>query len=479
MSDLIPAIATAAQTPINQSFLAAIGGAFLLALIGLAGRGALRRFADQAPAFLTGLGLLGTFAGIFVALIAFDVSSAASIQRGVPMLLEGMKTAFLTSVLGLGAALFVRLSAIVIPRREVAAEAADLADVVAAIERVGRSLAEGQDRFRNELVAETRSLRGAIVGEADTSLVNQLRALRDESREQAARTLAALDGIAKSLAESATKALIAALEEAIKDFNSKISEQFGQNFARLNEAVGKLLEWQDRYRVQLEELVAHYRAAADAARASAESLARTAEEAKALVAAAERVEQSLGALEALRREIAAGLDGFAETGRRAGEALPQIEASLRTIVERTGKAAELVDATAQRMDDAVVNAGRRIEEATRSLAEQQQSLLETFETQSRELLGRATNQIETAARAQLERINAELQATQRGVNDAINKTFQELDKALQQELTRALEALGGRLAAVTNAFAQDFSQAIDELRRAAQAAQGRAGAAVR
>ncbi|MCS6921024.1 MAG: hypothetical protein NZM07_03735, partial [Elioraea sp.] len=68
MFDLLLVSAEAAHSPLNRIFLALIGCALLAALVGLFVSGALRRFADQAPSFLTGLGLLGTFAGIFVSL---------------------------------------------------------------------------------------------------------------------------------------------------------------------------------------------------------------------------------------------------------------------------------------------------------------------------------------------------------------------------------------------------------------------------
>ena len=50
------------------------------------------------------------------------------------------------------------------------------------------------------------------------------------------------------MAENNSKAFIKALEETIKDFNTKIQEQFGENFKQLNIAVGKLLVWQEEYK---------------------------------------------------------------------------------------------------------------------------------------------------------------------------------------------------------------------------------------
>ena len=50
------------------------------------------------PSILVGIGILGTFTGIFIGLINFDVDK---IKESVPQLLEGLKIAFFTSIIGL------------------------------------------------------------------------------------------------------------------------------------------------------------------------------------------------------------------------------------------------------------------------------------------------------------------------------------------------------------------------------------------
>ena len=55
------------------------------------------------------------------------------------------------------------------------------------------------------------------------------------------------------LTENNSNALIEALEIVIRDFNLKITEQFGDNFKQLNEAVGQLLIWQNNYRDTIEQ----------------------------------------------------------------------------------------------------------------------------------------------------------------------------------------------------------------------------------
>jgi hypothetical protein len=59
---------------------------------------ALSSFAGSIPNHLTTIGILGTFSGIFIGLYFFDVNN---LKNSVPLLLEGMKVAFATSIAGL------------------------------------------------------------------------------------------------------------------------------------------------------------------------------------------------------------------------------------------------------------------------------------------------------------------------------------------------------------------------------------------
>ena len=60
------------------------------------------RFVDTASGTLVGLGLLGTFLGLTLGVRNFDTSNVQNIQSSIQSLLDGMSTAFLTSLLGMG-----------------------------------------------------------------------------------------------------------------------------------------------------------------------------------------------------------------------------------------------------------------------------------------------------------------------------------------------------------------------------------------
>ncbi len=57
-----------------------------------------RRVVEYFPTFVSTLGVLGTFYGITVGLLAFDTSD---LDKSIPGLLDGLKTAFFTSLAGM------------------------------------------------------------------------------------------------------------------------------------------------------------------------------------------------------------------------------------------------------------------------------------------------------------------------------------------------------------------------------------------
>ncbi|WP_053979245.1 MotA/TolQ/ExbB proton channel family protein [Marinagarivorans algicola] len=116
-------------------------------------------FVENAPALLTSLGILGTFVGIIIGLLHFNINE---LDVSIFNLLEGLKTAFITSVFGIALSLVVK----VITRyfryptdiREEVVKPIDVINALGAIEAVVKHSQEQQQRF-------TATLSDSIVGE--------------------------------------------------------------------------------------------------------------------------------------------------------------------------------------------------------------------------------------------------------------------------------------------------------------------------
>ncbi|PNV83700.1 MAG: hypothetical protein C0627_03955 [Sulfurimonas sp.] len=119
---------------------------------------------------IVSLGILGTFIGIAIGLYHFDVTN---IKESMPQLLEGLKTAFVTSGMGIFFSILL-------------------------------SIFKPQATKKEEVIY--------------------------------------------------------ALEEVVKDFNKNLTEQFGDNFKQLNEAVKNMILWQDNYKsyiIESEQSISH------------------------------------------------------------------------------------------------------------------------------------------------------------------------------------------------------------------------------
>lgn len=351
------------------------------------------RFTAYAPTFLTSLGIFGTFVGIVIGLVDFDPNQ---IDKSVSDLLEGLKTAFISSIAGLGSSLFFRFLTTTFtswfPESEGGDEEIDinqrilvaLNEQTQLLEATQKALASDEgaslirqvmllreehrhaheeftDQLWQKFAEQTQLLeatQNAIAGAGESSLAGQVRLLREDHKgahaeqmkllEATQEAIAAadessligqvmlwreehryahkeftnqlwqkLDEFAEMMSQSATEQVIEALKEVITDFNKNLTEQFGENFKELNAAVEKLVEWQENYRKQLEQLHKLY------------------EESTAAITLIEQrcalIPQSMDKLEPIIEtanhqiaELEQHLDAFAEMQEKATKAIPEI-----------------------------------------------------------------------------------------------------------------------------------------------------------
>lgn len=95
--------------------------------------------AEKAPAFLTTLGILGTFVGIAMGLMNFNTMY---IETSVPALIEGIKTAVWASAYGIFCALTIKLRDIegFSKRKHVRKKSASIDELIDALRAVERAL---------------------------------------------------------------------------------------------------------------------------------------------------------------------------------------------------------------------------------------------------------------------------------------------------------------------------------------------------
>lgn len=319
---VVSALESLDSTQVTGLFVLAMLVLFALALLAALTRRA-QAFQQSTPTLLTTLGILGTFLGIAIGLLDFD---ANRIESSIPLLLEGLKLAFITSIIGILLATALRL--VLVLKRDVARQptATAQADAASALDASDpAALYKLQIQLADAQLSTTRQLAEQLAA-LDTRLITTL-------EQQHAAQLAAFQTFAGQLSELGSRQLMAALESVIRDFNDKLSAQFGENFRHLDASVGKLLLWQEQYREHMTTLGTQLDLAVAGVERSQISLQTLNQQASQMTVHAADHQATLQALKRETLELESVLGGVAELRERAKEAFPAIDQRLRTMLE--------------------------------------------------------------------------------------------------------------------------------------------------
>lgn len=303
------------STMITGLFVVVMVVLFALALIANWRRRA-AAFCQSTPTLLTTLGILGTFLGIAIGLLDFDSSR---IEYSIPLLLDGLKLAFTTSIVGILLSAALRLTQVL--------KRADQGPAATTDQTADQTPSGGMD-----LAALLQ--RQLEVANAQLIATHQLGEHLVETLErQHEAQLGALQRFAEQLSELGSRQLIAALESVIRDFNANLGEQFGENFRRLDASVEKLLHWQEQYREHMDVLGGQLDLAVAGIDQSHASLQALTQQARQISTHAEDQQATMQALRRETLELESALAGIAELRDQAKEVFPAIDQRLRAMLE--------------------------------------------------------------------------------------------------------------------------------------------------
>ncbi len=451
------------------------------------------------------IGILGTFWGILQALLGFDPNE---IDKSVPALIDGMKTAFATSVVGVTVSVATRLIHLLQP----------------ASESNGAPTAQDYIATMRAQTAALEAIKAGIGGESDSSLLVQVQKLRLDMQD-----------FMKKLSTQSTDAIIDALKEVIRDFNSKINEQFGENFKQLNEAVGRLVGWMEVHQqlvtkshAQLTDAIVAMDHASKVISVAGQSLAGVArdverirtnldETARATAtlpptlsevrAALERITGDAGTLSANVDTLGVAVGSLTTANVALASAMEHWTALAKEVPEASASIQGMVasvrthsDAVTEQQRQLIVVLRGQIETLAHDLTTAQQALIaglrdgataemqtlgDGLRTSQAELLKDLSTSQKVLLLGLRKDLNGELQALSAGLRtsqgelltqlrtaliesgnrnqEAVDKQIKALDDALGRELSTALQLLGGKLGSLSQQFVSDYGPLTQRL----------------
>ncbi|MFN3165025.1 MAG: hypothetical protein ACE37N_16475 [Pseudohongiellaceae bacterium] len=355
----------------------------------------------SAPSILTSFGIFGTFLGIAFGLMEFD---SADIEASVPLMIDGLGVAVWSSVTGILGALSIRLR-----------------NAIGSI----RSASDSEHQQ-----ATVTDLNNAIV-----ALNENLDQLRKENRADTASLLESNTQYREDMVSANTAALTRAIETVMTDFNSRIEVQYGENFQRFNESLGQLLEWQQSYSAQLDDMLKAQQASLQVIKHASESYEQMIEHSREF----NKVAGSLG-------ELLKGLE----------QQTSNLEGYLSGLSGLVGQASEGLPALGDYVSELTVKLSGSIEENNASLTR--------ILSQAAEDIERTVTAVNKSMAESVNEAHSGLAQHVEAMTDKTNAHMQMLDESMEKELNQALQTFGYQLTALSEKFVNDYMPLTDRLR---------------
>lgn len=416
---------------------------------------------------IVGLGILGTFFGIFIGLQTFD---PRSIQESIPPLLDGLKTAFLTSIAGMGISMLLTVFQTIVRTR--AALRAD--DPLQALvqDLLAATLQANQDSSANQ-----------------TALLEQIRNGRMEQRDEALKVRqvfessfttmnASLQEALTKLSEGASKEIIKALEDVIKDFNENLTQQFGENFKQLNAACLKLVEWQDNYKGIIEQVEATLRQSATAIEATDKTLQSIAEKNSEFEKLCTRLGDVISTSDENTQALNEHLTQQKALAELVAGLVSKVQLSIGVANEQLRSATERTERTIStalgRAEEGITNADKKFSETT-------VAILASFKRIEDENRGSMTN-VSKAFSDHCNTVAGNLRETKQGVDELttkiqgsltaqaqslsdLTKRTTEMTDKTRDELAASLRQLNNALSSLTTQFGVNYREFLASIER--------------
>ena len=376
----------------------------------------------EGPSIFTTAGIFFTFLGIAQGLYEFNPQK---IDASIPALLDGLKTAFIASVAGVGAALSIKLryATFGLRRRDSATP-------------IGGATID-------DLHSQLLNVQQSLVGSDESTLISQLKLNRQDTNDRLDSLSRSQAAFMQKLAESNSKALIIALQEVIRDFNTKITDQFGDNFKQLNQAVGAMLDWQEQYRGQIDDMISQQERTAANMEIAASRYGDLVSKAETFTSVANDLGELLDGLENQRGQVTTSLEHLGKLLEGTSDALPKIETKVMQLTE------QITFGVKQNQDDMTKVLRESAVALQSSVADIRNLLLET--TQS---------------------ANTQLNDHMRSLADKTSEQIVKLDVALENELSKSISSLGRQLTALSKQFVEDYLPLTERLRAVVQTGRG-------
>lgn len=411
-------------------------------------------FVNYAPSLLTSLGILGTFLGIVLGLLEFNTTN---VESSIVKLLDGLKVAFITSVIGILGSITLKFlinANIITPKitENSKIQDIDISDLYNIMNMQNENLIKLQnvlsDNQESSIIGQMKLMRSDITdnnkknNEQILILSQHLNTIVELGNYQKEsfngfqfNLWNKLQDFADMLSKSATEQVIEALNSVIKDFNEKLTEQFGENFKQLNNAVIKLVDWQENYKNQLEQMKNQFDLSVDSMSGMEKSIEQISTHSKSIPESMSNLEVVINTNQTQVEELNRHLEVFKDMRDKAVDAVPAIKEQVEKTLEGFSNASnEIMTSIASSTDKISVTLVQNAENFADNVSKTNGALVDSSDT-----LRSSSSQIREQLDATILDLNKHVRIMIEDLSNnskEISTNFKAVGESLEEELTK-------------------------------------------
>jgi acyl carrier protein phosphodiesterase len=468
-----------------------LGAILLLAIIDII-------FKKNLKSQIVSLGVLGTFIGIFIGLQDFNPED---MRNSINSILFGLKTAFFTSIVGMGTALVLSTIQKIFSKKidnstqeSLLLEISKKLDKLEKIESSNdtdrvvfelKQLQKVQINTQNETVKIYNEIQKSSKSEKilleiykkldstqDTDKIikelQQLRMVQTDTRDKSVKIYRSIDELRANsnrenqklieildsnfskmnnsleiaidkLSKGATEEIIKALEHVIKEFNNELQNSFGDNFIQLNEAVVNLLEWQSNYKIHIEHIEKHLNISSSSIEKSKESLEVISSKNEAIIDVYKQLKNIINIYYHQIKELNQHLETYSNLSDNAENMFLNITKNISKTTEEFKNLTDEISSSNQEQKESFLSDNKEIKKAHSDL----------------------TKHIKSESIKQIE-FNKELFTKNKAELDNISKHFNNLGEQIPKALQISLNELNRGLTSLTKEFQKSYKEIMDK-----------------
>jgi len=422
---------------------------------------------------IVSIGVLGTFVGIFMGLQDFNPED---MKNSINHILIGLKTAFFTSIVGMGTAILLAIYQRLLDN-DIDDENNNEKILLEISEKLNKLKHLETSQDTDKIIGELERIRTVQTDTRDETekISISINELRDNSNEENQELINILNTnfdkmnnsieiAIEKLSKGATEEIINALKQVIEEFNQELQTQFGENFVKLNESVIKLIEWQNNYKTHIETLEEKLLLSSESIEKSKESLEIISSKNEDILNVYQELKHIIDIYDRQINELTQHLETYATLSHSAESMFSTISNNMNHTKDEFTNLANVIVTSNNEQKNSFIQTTDDVKEEYTNLTAHIKSEHSKQKDNAKQINESIANDFKIKTNEIKTNFDNLTQSFEKNKNelDLVSNHFKSLGEQIPNSLKISLDTLNSGLTSLTTQFQKDYKKIMDK-----------------